>query len=170
VKKLLLCVMLCVCATPMFAQQNNGKFGTLEEDSDKEVNATADTMIVEEELGYSILEGDVVVIQGGTKLVARKVRAEYTEDRSEIEVVIATGDVVLTSGEDIAKSDVAHYYLLKDVIILTGNAYVKQGKDTLTAQRVDINTKTGSATMTGRVTTVLTPNREKTDDTSNPSQ
>jgi lipopolysaccharide export system protein LptA len=107
------------------------------------------------------MEGNVVVIQGGSTLTAEKVRAEYTEDRSEIKHIIATGNVVLLSGEDIAKGDRADYYLLENTVVLTGNAYVKQGTDTMTAQRITMNTITGAAEMTGRVTTVLTPKKDE---------
>lgn len=160
-KRLILSALLCGFAGMSMAQENTSSFGTLQQDADKEVNATADTMILEEELGYSIMEGNVVVIQGGSTLTAEKVRVEYTEDRSEIKHIIATGNVVLLSGEDIAKGDRADYYLLENTVVLTGNAYVKQGTDTMTAQRITMNTITGAAEMTGRVTTVLTPKKDE---------
>jgi lipopolysaccharide export system protein LptA len=160
VTKLFYALVIATLSLPAFAQDEGAKFGTLEEDSDKEIHATSDTMEVQEELGYAILEGNVVVIQGGSKLTAKKVRAEYTEDRSEIQTIIATGDVVLLSGGDIAKGDEAVYEIDKNTITLIGNAYVKQGKDTMNSERVLLNTLTGSSVMTGRVTTVLTPKKD----------
>lgn len=141
---------------PVLAQ-DAAAFGTVQQDADKEISASADSMTMDDGQGFAEFEGAVEIIQGGTKLVAQKVRAEYTEDRSQIARVIATGSIVLTSGDDMAKGDRAVYDIEANTIVLTGNAYVKQGENTLRAQVLNINTDTGAATMTGRVTTILTP-------------
>jgi len=141
----------------MWAQSAPSVFGTIDQDSSASITATADAMTIDEAQGFAEFSGTVEITQGSTALTADRVRAEYGDDTSQIMRIIADGNVVLRSGSDHAQADQGLYDVANGTITLTGNAYVKQGANTLRAQNVTINTKTGAAQMSGRVTTTLTP-------------
>ncbi len=139
------------------AQSNAAIFGTIDQDSSAAITAAADAMTIDEAQGFAEFSGMVEITQGATKLTADRVRAEYGDTQSQIVRITADGNVVLISGSDQAQADQAVYDVEQGSITLTGNAFVKQGGNTLRAQNVTINTKTGAAQMSGRVTTTLTP-------------
>jgi lipopolysaccharide export system protein LptA len=99
----------------------------------------------------------VEIVQGFTTLTAEFVRLEYTEDQSEIQTIYAAGSVYLESSGDVAKGDEATYKLAENMLYLNGNAMLKQSENTLNAAKIELNTETGSAVMTGRVSTTLMP-------------
>jgi lipopolysaccharide export system protein LptA len=103
------------------------------------------------------MSGQVEIVQGLTTLTAEFVRLEYTEDQSEIQTIYAAGSVYLESSGDVAKGDEATYKLAEKMIYLNGNAMLKQSENTLNAAKIELNTETGSAVMTGRVSTTLMP-------------
>lgn len=139
------------------AQSNAGIFGTIDQDSSATITAAADAMTIDESQGFAEFSGTVAITQGSTTLNADRVRAEYGDTKTQIIRIIADGNVALISGSDQARADQAVYDVEQGTITLTGNAFVKQGGNTLRAQNVTINTKTGAAQMSGRVTTTLTP-------------
>ena len=103
------------------------------------------------------MSGTVEIVQGLTKLTAAFVRIEYTEDQNDIKTIYASGSVYLESSGDVAKGDEATYHLSEKMIHLNGNAMLVQQNNTLNAENIKLNTETGSAVMTGRVSTTLIP-------------
>jgi lipopolysaccharide export system protein LptA len=114
-------------------------------------------MEIDEVTGQIQMSGAVEIIQGLTKLTAAFVRIEYTEDQSDIETIYASGSVYLESSGDVAKGDEATYQLSENMIYLNGNAMLLHAGNTLNAENIKLNTDTGSAVMTGRVSTTLIP-------------
>ena len=151
----ILCLM--VSATFGLAQSKQMGFGNFRADSKEAITIAADTMTLDEAARTAKFQGAVVIEQGNTKLSADAVTVEYVQDSDQITIINAQGNVVLNSGADIARADSAVYSILDNEIKLTGNAFVQQASNTLRAQGVTINTATGGAVMTGRVTTTLTP-------------
>lgn len=139
------------------AQSKQMGFGNFRADSKEAITIAADTMTLDEAVRSANFQGMVVIEQGSTKLSADAVTVEYAQDSDQITIINAQGNVVLTSGADIARADTAIYSIVDNEIKLTGNAFVQQASNTLQAQGVTINTATGGAVMTGRVTTTLTP-------------
>ncbi|MEK9705317.1 MAG: hypothetical protein VW233_04885, partial [Paracoccaceae bacterium] len=58
---------------------------------------------------------------------------------------------------DVAKGDEATYQLYENMIYLNVSAMLVQAGNTLNAENIELNTDTGSAVMTGRVSTTLIP-------------
>ena len=143
--------------TYVVAQDTAGQFGSLAEDSSQPIEAQADKMEIDEATGLVQMSGQVEIVQGLTTLTAEFVRLEYTEDQSEIQTIYAAGSVYLESSGDVAKGDEATYKLAENMIYLNGNAMLKQSENTLNAAKIELNTETGSAVMTGRVSTTLMP-------------
>ena len=150
-------LVLIFSTTHLFAQDEAGQFGSLAKDSRQPIEAQADKMEIDEATGLVQMSGQVEIVQGLTTLTAEFVRLEYTEDQSEIQTIYAAGSVYLESSGDVAKGDEATYKLAENMIYLNGNAMLKQSENTLNAAKSELNTETGSAVMTGRVSTTLMP-------------
>lgn len=143
--------------TSVVAQDAADQFGSLAEDSKQPIEAQADKMEIDEATGQIEMTGTVEIVQGLTKLTAAFVRIEYTADQSDIKTIFASGSVNLESSGDVASGDEATYQVSENMIYLKGNAILKQADNTLTAENIELNTETGSAVMTGRVSTTLMP-------------
>lgn len=150
-------LVLIFTSTYVVAQDIAGQFGSLAEDSNQPIEAQADKMEIDEATGQIQMSGTVEIVQGLTKLTAAFVRIEYTEDQNNIKTIYASGSVYLESSGDVAKGDEATYQLSENMIYLNGNAMLVQENNTLNAGNIKLNTETGSAVMTGRVSTTLIP-------------
>ena len=150
-------LVLIFTTTYVVAQDISGQFGSLAEDSNRPIEAQADKMEIDEATGQIQMSGTVEIVQGLTKLTAAFVRIEYTEDQNNIKTIYASGSVYLESSGDVAKGDEATYHLSEKMIHLNGNAMLVQQNNTLNAENIKLNTETGSAVMTGRVSTTLIP-------------
>ena len=112
-------------------------------------------MNVNQENGSAEFVGDVIVIQGEMRLTANRVLVIYDQDRSAIDRLEATGDVVLVSPPDAAEGDWAEYTIDSGVIVMRGNVLLTQGPSIISGDQMTANLTSGTATMTGRVKTIL---------------
>ena len=142
-------------AAPLVAQGTSVAFGTLRQDTDAPVELAADELAVDQQTGTAIFTGNVLIGQGEMRLTAARVRVVYQEDNAGIQSLEATGGVTLVSGEDAAESARADYDIDSGVIVMTGDVLLTQGANALTADKMTVNLKTGTAQMAGRVRTVL---------------
>ena len=65
--------------------------------------------------------------------------------------------MVLVSGPDAAEAQRADYTIDEGTIVLTGDVLLNQSAGTLASQRMVVNLTTGTASMAGRVKTILNP-------------
>lgn len=147
-------------ASAAFAQGTNLAFGGLKADPTKPVEVTADALDVDQTDGTALFTGNVVVGQGEMRLSATEVQVVYKQDRSGIERLIATGEVVLVNGPDAAESEKADYTIDTGIIIMTGNVLLTQGQNALSGEQLNVDLTTGTARMTGRVRTILIPEEQ----------
>jgi lipopolysaccharide export system protein LptA len=124
-------------------------------DREQPIEISADQLAINDETGVTEFSGMVEILQGDLSVNADFVQATYTPGSGAIQTLLAMGDVILRSGEDEAKADRAEYAVDSDQIIMTGNVFVRQAGNNLSAERAEINLKTGAATLSGRVKTVL---------------
>lgn len=112
-------------------------------------------------------QGNVVAIQGTTKLTGDKL-VVYLNDKNELISGIATGKPAtyrtLTSEdkpEFYAEGDEIHYLLDKQLILLIGNAKVRQGDNTYEGPRLEYLTEqqivTSPKSPQGRATMIIQP-------------
>ena len=137
------------------AQHGATGFGSVVADREKPIEISADQLAINDETGVTEFSGMVEILQGDLSVNADFVQATYTPGSGAIQTLLAMGDVILRSGEDEAKADRAEYAVDSDQIIMTGNVFVRQAGNNLSAERAEINLKTGAATLSGRVKTVL---------------
>lgn len=153
-------VLLLLASTPASAQGARVAFGDLQDNSDREVEVTADKLDVDQGDGTAVFTGNVVIGQGGMRLSAARVRVVYLDDGNGIERLRASGGVTLVSGEDAAEAARADYNLETGIIEMDGDVLLLRGDNALSAERMTVDTRSGTARMSGRVRTVLQPGDE----------
>ena len=142
-------------AAPLLAQGTSVAFGTIRQDVSLPVEATADSLSVDQETGNATFEGNVVIGQGEMRLSAGLVKIVYRNEGQGIQRLEASGGVTLVSGPDAAEADRADYNIDDGTIVLTGNVLLSQGASAISAERMSIRLADGTAQMSGRVRTIL---------------
>lgn len=70
--------------------------------------------------------------------------ADHLESLDDGVIVEASGDVVLTRGEDYLKADFARYYTSTDWVLVQGNVRVRLGRDELSAAEAEFDLKSNT--------------------------
>lgn len=154
-RNLLLPLMLVLPMAPVLAQGTNVAFGTIRQDTNLPVEATADNLSVDQETGTAVFTGNVNIAQGDMRLSAPRVLIIYLAEQKGIERMEATGGVTLVSGSDAAESDRADYSIAEGTIVMTGNVLLDQGPNALSADKMTVQLSDGTAQMSGRVKTII---------------
>lgn len=133
-------------------------FGAMGADTDAPVEVTSDSLRVNQESGEAVFTGNVLVGQGEMRLSAQSVTVVYAEGgRNRIHSLNATGGVTLVSGPDAAEAAEAVYDVDAGRIVLTGDAIVTREESVLAGDRIEVDLNDGTASVSGRVRTVLQP-------------
>lgn len=132
-------------------------FGDTAQDSRLPVEVTADNLDVNQDDGTAVFTGNVLIGQGEMRLSAPRVLVVYKSDQSGIEMLQATGGVTLVSGEDAAEAQSADYNIDSGMIELQGSVLLVQGTNALTGDKMFVDTRSGTARVSGRVKTILQP-------------
>lgn len=150
-------LVACALLLPMaaLAQGTQIAFGNVKQDTKQPVEVTADTLAVNQNDGTAVFTGNVLVGQGQMRLSAPKVQVFYNEEGDRIERMKASGGVTLVSGEDAAEAANADYSIDTGMIHMSGDVLLVQRLSAITADRMVVDTKAGTANMQGRVKTVL---------------
>ena len=142
---------------PALAQGAQIAFGNTAQDSTLPVEVTADNLDVNQQDGTAVFTGNVLIGQGEMRLSAPRVLVVYKSDQSGIEQLQATGGVTLVSGEDAAEASQADYNVDTGLIEMEGDVLLVQGPNALTGDKMFVDTRAGTARVTGRVKTILQP-------------
>lgn len=152
---------IIVCLSLMFAlsapawAQTNVNLGGIAVDTTAALEATADSLSVDQDTGQAIFVGNVVIVQGDLRLTADQVEVVYGTDTSQIDRLIATGNVTFVTAEEAAEAQNADYDITTGLLVLTGDVLLTQGPSAISAAKMTINVSDGTATMDGRVRTIL---------------
>ncbi|KZL19367.1 LPS-assembly protein LptD [Pseudovibrio axinellae] len=126
----------------------------------------------------AIFSGNVVVIQGDTKLETQRLIVFYSGSmangdadgqavQQSISRLEAKGNVLISSKDQVATGDDASFDMDKQLVVMTGKQVVlSQGPNVVVGKRLVINLETGKADLdaneggpnTGRVKILLQPN------------
>ena len=139
------------------AFSENAGFGSIASDRNKPIQFTSDSLIFNQKGNIAELFDEVEIIQGKSILSAEHVKVIYSKTDNKLEKIFAEVNVVFKSGEDIAKAENAIYSFSEDSISLSGNAQLFQGSNSILADQILINTKTGLTQMLGSVKTIISP-------------
>lgn len=151
----ILCTILLIGITGAASAQTSIDLGGMTVDPEEEIEVTSQTLSVDQETGFAIFEGDVVVIQGELRMSAERVEVLFIDETNEISRLIATGGVLLANAEDEAEADRADYDITTQMLTMTGDVLVNQGETVIAADSMVVNVTDGSAVMQGRVRTTL---------------
>jgi len=146
---------MVLCAAGAMAQQAQVAIGSTHADPSLPGEVDSESLNVSQENGSAEFIGDVIVIQGEMRLSADRVLVRYSEDRSAIERMEATGNVVLVSPPDAAEGDWAEYTIASGDMVMKGNVLLLQGPSTISGDQLNANLASGTATVTGNVKTIL---------------
>ena len=126
---------------------------------------TADTLNFDRTTKIAKLIGNVELIDTENSVKAKAQRIEYNQDK---EIAILQIEVNLTQKENECTGAYAIYHKKQQVLELSGNAQVKQKKDTFRAQNIYFNMDTEEIKLGGNVKGSVTDTKES--DTKEPIQ
>lgn len=155
--RLLACLIFLSAPVSSLAQGSQVAFGNTQQDSSLPVEVTAETLDVNQSDNTAVFTGNVVIGQGEMRLSAPRVLVVYKADQSGIQRLEARGGVTIVSGQDAAEGNEADYNIDSGIIELRGDVLLVQGPQALTSDKMLVDTRAGTARMTGRVKTVLQP-------------
>ncbi|MEM8536323.1 MAG: lipopolysaccharide transport periplasmic protein LptA [Pseudomonadota bacterium] len=135
--------------------QTNINLSGLTVDTDAAIEVTADSLSVDQSSGRAVFEGNVLIGQGDLRLAAAKVEVIYGVTANQIDRLIATGGVTFVTADEAAEAEAADYTIDTGLLVLTGDVLLTQGVSAISAETMAINVVDGTATMDGRVRTVL---------------
>jgi len=94
--------------------------------------------------------GNVVVVQGATKLRANQVKVLTANGKADR--ITASGNVVVDDpSSGIATGDNGVYSVGPRTVVMTGNVVLKKGRDVMKGSLLTVNLNTGQATLGGGV-------------------
>ncbi len=154
---LLLATGLMLAPFAGVAQGTNVAFAGLKTDVSQPVQVDADQLSVSQTDGTATFSGNVLISQGDMKLQAGLVTIHYSADRKAIESLHAEGGITLAAGTDAATAETADYIPDTGDLTLVGHVVLTQGQAAISGERLVLSLKSGTGTMSGRVTTIFTP-------------
>ena len=119
--------------------------------SDAPVNYAADHIELLDKETRVLLSGNVDITQDDLRMRAARGTVAYSNDGGvKIQRLDASGDVIVTRGEQTARGDVATYDFNRRIITMVGNVVLHRGGDSLNGARMVIDLNTGLSTVDGR--------------------
>lgn len=154
-KHVFLSIAAWVLAANVIAAQTNIDLVGIAVDTSAALEVTSDSLSVDQDTGQATFVGSVMVVQGDLRLQANQVEVVYATETSDISQLIATGDVIFVTAGEAAEAQTANYDVATGMLHLSGDVLLTQGASAISAETMAINVTDGTATMQGRVRTVL---------------
>lgn len=154
-KYIALCATLFCGVGSIAAAQTNVALGGMTVDTSAAIEVTADSLAIDQSAGTAIFSGNVIIGQGDLRLSAGRVEVVYGSDTSQIARLIASEGVTFVTADEAAEAQSAEYDITTGLLTLTGEVLLTQGASAIAAERMVINVTDGTASMQGRVRTIL---------------
>jgi lipopolysaccharide export system protein LptA len=135
------------------------------------VNIEAETLEVRDQENMAIFSGNVVVVQGDVTLRTARLRVDYEggarqAGQQTIKSLLAEGKVHVTSKDQVVTGDTATFDMATQMITVTGDVVLSQGKNVVRGPKLFVDLNTGRARVEssakagkpGRVQGVFMPN------------
>lgn len=148
-------VLVWILGVSALAAQTNIDLGGVTVDTSAAIEVSADSLSVDQDTGRAVFSGNVMIGQGDLRLQAGNVEVVYAADTSDISRLIATENVTFVTADEAAEAQSADYDITTGLLQLSGDVLLTQGASAISAETMIINVTTGTATMEGRVRTVL---------------
>ncbi|WP_400084459.1 LptA/OstA family protein [Yoonia sp. R78084] len=154
-KQIAFCAALSLTVPATAYAQTNINLGGMEVDTSAAVELTADSLSIDQASGTAVFDGNVMIVQGDLRLTAGRVEVIYGADTSEIARLLASEGVTFVTADEAAEAQQADYDIASGLLVMTGDVLLTQGPSAISAGQMTINVTDGTATMEGRVRTVL---------------
>ena len=148
-------VFLVSLPAASWAQNAAIAFGTPSFDVSLPVEASADSLSVDQGSGAALFQGNVLVVQGDIRMSASEMEIIYADDKSGIKELRARGGVTFVTATDAVEAAEAVYSVAQGTVTLTGGVLLPQGQSAISGDRLVVNLEGGTGTMEGRVRTVI---------------
>lgn len=113
-------------------------------DTRSPIDLSADSSVVDNESCVSEWRGNVEALQGRTRLRSDSMKVYGVKgDCSQASNLVADGNVYYVTADRNVRADHAVYEANSEIITLTGNVIIVQGKNVVRADKAVINGKTG---------------------------
>ncbi|MEX6508533.1 LptA/OstA family protein [Jiella sp. M17.18] len=167
-------IFLCLpgaCLAAGAAQQNPTSFTGLQIQGDKPISIESDSLDVDDRNTVATFTGNVSVEQGDVLLRTSKLLVHYKRKpgsndgsgkeapvkagalpggSSQIERLDATGKVYVKSTDQVATADQASFDMASQLVTMTGDVVLTQGKNVAQGCRLTIRMDTGAARLENR--------------------
>jgi lipopolysaccharide export system protein LptA len=134
-------------------------------DRDQPIKITAQKLEVLQLERQSIFTGDVVAIQGEMTLSADKLIVYLQKTQQQIDRLEAIGGVKFVQLDRVATADRAVFQQVEEILVLTGNAVVTQGENTVSGDEITLfiqeNRTLIKGSKTNRVKAIIVPEKKE---------
>ncbi|MBF0542355.1 MAG: hypothetical protein HQK91_13005 [Nitrospirae bacterium] len=104
--------------------------------NDEPVVITSNSMVADTRQNTVTFIGSVKAVKGDMILLAEKMVVRYIPESGKIKDIEATGNINLTKGQSIIKSDKANYDAAEDKVVFVGNLSALVGKNKITGTKI----------------------------------
>src|ERR1700677_2521595 len=113
------------------------------------VNIQSDGLNLDYKNNWVLFHGHVHAVQAGGELNSDSLKVKYGKDFSEVQQMVADGNVRISQGTRWATSDHAVLDQAVHTVTLTGSPVVHDGNDRVVGQKIVMNLITGKSEVTG---------------------
>ena len=135
--KAFLIILICLPSYLLSDNTDRG-FGSIENDRSAPISFSSDSLSFNQETGTSELKGSVSLVQGDTVLSSDYAEISFNVDTNELARFYASGNVVLKSGNDIARGNEAIYNFIKGELTFLGDVQFSQSGKSSAAYSNDL--------------------------------
>jgi lipopolysaccharide export system protein LptA len=151
------------------AQPQEGVLSGFATNPNQPVEIEADRLEVEDQSQIATFIGNVVAVQGDTRLRSDRLKASYAAGddgkRTQIKQILATGRVhVLSKDDQSADGDWASYDVVSRQIVMGDQVVLRQGQNVIRGTKLYIDLNTGRARVTGSATATVPVEGGKSDE------
>ncbi|MGB3810627.1 MAG: lipopolysaccharide transport periplasmic protein LptA [Parvibaculum sp.] len=141
-------------AKPAAKPAANNPLGGFATDPNEPIEIEADSLEVEDKRQMATFIGNVLAVQGETKLRSDRLQANYAPnangERTQVREIYATGKVhVLSKDDQSADGDWARYVVADRTIVMGDNVVLRQGKNVIRGKKLFIDLNTGRSRVAG---------------------
>ncbi|MCF6265040.1 MAG: lipopolysaccharide transport periplasmic protein LptA [Desulfuromusa sp.] len=149
----------CVCVSVACADEVKSEL-----DRNQPIEITSQKLEVLQQQRRSIFTGNVVAKQGEMTLYADKLVVVLQKGQDQVERLDATGGVRVLQLDRIATAEKAVFYQVEEMLVLSGNAEVTQGKNKISGDEITLylqeNRTLVKSSKTNRVRAVIVPEKK----------
>ncbi|WP_068311518.1 lipopolysaccharide transport periplasmic protein LptA [Polycladidibacter hongkongensis] len=168
-----LLALLVFCGAAAAQETFSDAFAGFGSNSNEPIEIEAKDLEVRDKEKSAIFSGNVVVVQGTSKLKSNRLVVYYSGSleggegpQQSISRLEASGDVLISADDQIATGDNASFDMEKEFMVMTGKKVVlSQGDNVIVGKKITVNLKSGKVNMdaskSGRVKLLLQPNSMK---------